>query len=163
MDRQSAVRRMRSADRVMGRFMERTGHRVERVMLGGLFVWFGLLKVVGEESATSIIAKTVYVGSPEVTVPVLGAWEAAIGACLWFRRSLRVAIGLLLVRLAGTVVAFVAAPTEVLFHHVPWAPTIQGQYLVKDACLLGAALVIGGTVHVAHGQKRGRRRLRTVG
>ena len=60
----------------------------------------------------------------------------------------------LALRLCGTMIAFVAAPRDVIFHHVPWAPTIQGQYLVKDVCLLGAALVIGGTVHV---RRRGKR------
>ena len=141
-------------DRTIGRFMVRSGHRVERFMLGGLFVWFGLLKLFGQESATSIIAKTVYFGPPEVTVPVLGAWEAVIGVCLWFRVTLREAIGLLFLRLIGTLAAFVMAPTDVLFHHVPWAPTIQGQYLVKDVCLVGAALVIGGTVHVTQRRDR---------
>lgn len=150
MDRAWVRRRMREADRAVGRFMSRAGHRVERVMLGVLFVWFGLLKVFGQESATSVIAKTVYLGPPEMTVPVLGAWEALIGLCLWFRATLRVAIGLLVVRLGGTIVAFFAAPTDTLFHAFPWAPTIHGQYLVKDLCLLGAALVIGGTVHVTH-------------
>jgi len=156
MDRASVRRGARRADRIVGRVMERSGHRVERVMLGVLFVWFGLLKVAGEESATSIIAKTVYLGSPEVMVPVLGAWEAAIGVCLWFRRSLRVAIGLLVVRIFGTAAALVLAPREVIFNHVPLAPTIQGQYLVKDLCLLGAALVIGGTVHVTRRGGRAR-------
>ncbi len=141
---------VRRTDQRVGRFMDRTGHRVERMLLGGLFVWFGALKVAGEVSATSIIAKTIYVGPPEVTVPVLGGWEMAIGLCLWFRATLRVAIGLLILRLMGTLIAFFAAETDVLFHKVPWAPTIQGQYLVKDVCLIGAALVIGGTVHVRH-------------
>ena len=153
------TRWLREMDRRVGRFMERSGHRVERLMLGTLFVWFGLLKVFGQESATSIIAKTVYLGPPEKTVVLLGAWEALIGVCLWFRVTLRAAIGLLALRLCGTIIAFVAAPREVIFHHVPWAPTIQGQYLVKDVCLIGAALVIGGTVHVTH---RGRT-TRTVG
>lgn len=153
------ARTLRKLDRGVGRFMERSGHRVERMMLGGLFVWFGLLKVFGQESATSIIAKTVYLGPPEKTVVILGAWEAIIGVCLWFRVTLRAAIGLLALRLCGTIVAFFAAPRDVIFHHVPWAPTIQGQYLVKDVCLIGAALVIGGTVHVTH---RGRK-AKTVG
>ncbi|MEM8872855.1 MAG: DoxX family protein [Planctomycetota bacterium] len=141
------------ADSVIARFMARTGHGVERLMLGGLFVWFGTLKVFGEVSATSIVAKTVYIGRPEVTVPLLGAWEVMIGICLWFHAMLRIAIGLLVIRLMGTIIAFVAAPTDVIFHHVPWAPTIQGQYLVKDVCLLGAALVIGGTVRHRHRKK----------
>lgn len=147
MDLNEVKQQIRRVDRGIGRFMARSGHRVERLMLGGLFVWFGILKLLGEESATSIIAKTVYWGPPEVTVPALGAWEAAVGVCLWFRVTVRVAIALLFLRLLGTLAAFVLAPTEVLFHHVPWAPTIQGQYLVKDVCLVGAALVVGGTVH----------------
>jgi uncharacterized membrane protein YkgB len=155
-DREWFRRRMREMDRAVGRFMERAGHRVERLMLGGLFVWFGMLKVFGQESATSIIAKTVYFGTPETMVPVLGAWEALIGVTLWFQATLRVSIGLLVVRLIGTLAAFVAAPTETLFHEFPWAPTIQGQYLAKDLCLLGAALVIGGTVHVTHRSGRER-------
>jgi len=154
--RQNVRRWLRQMDRRVGRFMERAGHRVERLMLGGLFVWFGLLKVFGQESATSIIAKTVYLGPPEKTVFLLGVWEALIGICLWFRTTLRAAIGLLALRLCGTVIAFVAAPREAIFHHVPWAPTIQGQYLVKDVCLIGAALVIGGTVHVTHRGKKAR-------
>ncbi|MEM7808795.1 MAG: hypothetical protein AAF561_11860, partial [Planctomycetota bacterium] len=78
----------RRLDAGVASFMDRTGHGVERIMLGSLFVWFGTLKLVGEESATSIIAKTVYVGSPEVTVPALGVWEMAIGICLWFHTPL---------------------------------------------------------------------------
>jgi len=153
------TRRLRELDRLVGRFMERSGHRVERLLLGGLFVWFGLLKVFGQDSATSIIAKTIYLGPPDKTVVLLGAWETIIGVCLWFRFTLRAAIALLALRLCGTIIAFVAAPRDVVFHHVPWAPTIQGQYLVKDVCLIGAALVIGGTVHVTHRGKR----TRTVG
>lgn len=125
--------------------MERYGHFVERVALATLFLWFGLLKVIGYESATSIIAKTVYLGSPGVTVPILGAWEAAIGFCFLVRRLNRIAIALLAVRLPGTLLALVLKFEECFQGNI-LVPTIQGQYLLKDMAIMGAALVIGATL-----------------
>jgi len=129
----------------VARWMHHTGHRIDRILIGGLFLWFGSLKMAGLTSATSIIAKTVYLGDPEITVPMLGAWEAAIGVCLIVRPFLRVALLLLMLRLPGTLLALALKP-EVCFDGAIWAPTIQGQYLIKDFVLVGTALIIGGTV-----------------
>jgi hypothetical protein len=35
---------------------------------------------------------------------------------------------------------------EVCFLHVPFVPTPEGQYLVKDVVILFAAIAIGGSV-----------------
>lgn len=125
--------------------MERYGHFIHRVTLGLVFVWFGTLKVAGVSTATSIIAHTVYIGSPKVTVPILGLWEALIGACLIIRPLVRIALLLLAVRLPGTLLALLIMH-ETCFQAAPWAPTVEGQYLIKDLMLFGAAMVIGGTV-----------------
>lgn len=128
------------------RWMIRWGHFLHRDTLGLLFLWFGTLKVLGYKSATSLIAHTVYFGTPEVTVMVLGAWEAVIGLCLLVRPLIRVALLLLAIRLPGTIAAlFVKA--DVCWAH-PLVPTPEGQYLIKDAILFSAALVIGATVRV---------------
>lgn len=121
------------------------GHRTHGVTLGCVFIWFGALKVVGQETATSIIAKTVYLGSPEVTVPILGGWEIAIGVTLFFHRLHRVAFVLLAIRMPGTVLALVLKP-EACFVVPPFIPTIAGQYIIKDLMLLSAAAVMGGYV-----------------
>lgn len=127
------------------RWMARTGHPVEQWLLGLLFIWFGGLKIAGQTSATSIVAKTVYLGDPAVTVPILGFWEVGIGICLLFHPLLRLAIALMLIRLPGTLLALVIKFDE-CFDGSVLTPTIQGQYLLKDAALLGAALVLGSTV-----------------
>lgn len=132
-------------------FMERWGHLIERLGLGLLFLWFGTLKLVGETSATSIIARTVYLGDPDVTVRVLGFWEAVIGACFLVRPAIRVAILLLVVRFPGTLLALVLSYDE-CFGRSVLVPTIQGQYLLKELTLIGAALVIGATV--GHPERR---------
>jgi len=132
-------------DRRVADWMGRYGHFLERLGLGVVFAWFGLLKLAGVDSATSIIAKTVYLGSPSLTVPMLGLWEMLIGLCFLVRPLLRLAIFLLAVRLPGTLLALVLK-FDTCFHDSILAPTIQGQYLIKDAALIGAGLVIGATV-----------------
>jgi len=132
-------------DRRVADWMERWGHRIHRLTLGTVFLWFGTLKVLGYKSATSLIAHTVYFASPEVVVPLLGYWEAAIGICLMVLPLARVGLLLLAVRLPGTLLALVLR-ADVCFVEFPWVPSPEGQYLVKDMLLFGAALVIGGTV-----------------
>ncbi|MDH3603561.1 MAG: hypothetical protein OEU26_28445, partial [Candidatus Tectomicrobia bacterium] len=72
-------------------------------------------------------------------------WEVAIGFCLIYRPFVRFALFLLAVRLPGTLLAFVMLP-EVCFLDVPFVPTPEGQYLVKDVVILFAAIAIGGSV-----------------
>jgi len=54
-------------------------------------------------------------------------------------------LDLLAIRLPGTLLAFIMLP-EVCFLHVPFVPTPEGQYLVKDVVILFAAIAIGGSV-----------------
>lgn len=121
------------------------GHRAERFLIGAIFVWFGLLKLFGELSATSIIAKSVYWWEADTVVPLLGAWELIMGLCLFFRSTIRVSIALFFVRLPGTLLALVYHWEECFAESI-LVPTIQGQYLLKEFTLVGAALVIASTV-----------------
>jgi uncharacterized membrane protein YkgB len=131
-------------DRILG-FLEHYGHRLHRRSLGLLFVWLGLLKPMGHETATSLLAHTIYWGSPETMVLVLGWWEVAIGVAMLHRSFVRVALFLLLLRIPGTILAFVLLP-DVTFIHFPLVPTPEGQYLLKDLVLFFAAMAIGGSL-----------------
>lgn len=121
----------------------RYGHDVHRISLGILFLWFGLLKPLGHETATSLLAHTIYWGDPEVMVLVLGWWEVAIGLCLLARPLLRAAILMLAIRVPGILMAFILEP-EICFVAFPFAPTPEGQYLIKDLTLFFAALALAG-------------------
>ena len=131
-------------DRIVS-WLDRYGHRLHRVSLGGLFVWLGLLKPMGHETATSLLAHTVYFGSPDVMVLILGWWEVAIGLSMFYRPFVRLALLLLLLRIPGTFLAFVLLP-DITFIHFPLVPTPEGQYLIKDMVLFFAAMAIGGTI-----------------
>lgn len=126
-------------------FLERYGHRLHRRSLGLLFIWLGLLKPMGHETATSLLAETIYWGSPETMVLVLGWWEVAIGAAMLYKSFVRGALFLLLLRIPGTILAFVLLP-DVTFIDFPFVPTPEGQYLLKDLVLFFAAMAIGGTL-----------------
>jgi uncharacterized membrane protein YkgB len=45
----------------------------------------------------------------------------------------------------GTLLPLVLLP-EVCFTQIPWGLTLEGQYIIKNAVLIGAGLVVGGTV-----------------
>jgi uncharacterized membrane protein YkgB len=140
------VDRIKRADQRLLEFVAHYGHWIHRISLGLLFIWFGLLKPLGHKTTTSILAHTIYFGKPEVTVQVLGWWEVAIGICLLVRPLVRLAVLLLLVRLPGVILAFILKP-EVCFFSFPFAPTPEGQYLIKDLVIFIATLAIVGTVH----------------
>lgn len=82
-------------------------------------------------------------------LPILGVWEVLIGLTLIIPGVQRLAISLLAFRLIGTFLALIFK-YELCFDGNLLIPTIQGQYLLKELTLLGAALVIGGTVRTAH-------------
>lgn len=137
--------RLDRLDLRIGQWMESYGHIAHRLALGSLFVWFGLLKPFGHETTTSLLAHTIYWGSPDVMVPVLGWWEVAIGVCLFWRPLLRLGLLLLVIRLPGTLMALVLLP-DVCFSGNLLIPTPEGQYLIKDLVLFTASMIIGGTV-----------------
>lgn len=121
------------------------GHRAERYLIGAIFIWFGLLKLFGESSASSIIAKSVYWFEVGTIVPVLGVWETLMGFCLMFRATIRLAILLFFLRLPGTFLALVYHWDE-CFQGSVFTPTLQGQYLIKELTIVGAALVIASSL-----------------
>lgn len=146
------VERVREVDALVAGWMERVGHTAHRLTLGLLFVWLGLLKQGGWHTGTSLIGSVVYLGPPEVTVPLLGLWEVAIGVGLLWPRMVRIAILLLAVRLPGTLLAL-AIHADVAFEGSLLVPTVAGQFLIKDLLLFSSALVIGGAVRESRAER----------
>ena len=122
-----------------------------RISLGVVFLWFGVLKFFpGMSPASDLAARTISVLSfgtvpPEVSVPLLAAWECVIGLGLILGIFMRATLLLLALQMAGTLTPLVFFPSEV-FTHVPYAPTLEGQYIIKNAVLISAAIVLGATV-----------------
>lgn len=125
--------------------MRRWSVPIVRTAIGVVFIWFGALKVIGISPAGELVARTVYFFPPEVFVPVLGVWEVLIGLFFLYRPLIRLAILLLFIQLPGTFLPIVLLP-DVVFTTFPYGLTVEGQYIVKNLVIIGAALVIGGSL-----------------
>jgi uncharacterized membrane protein YphA (DoxX/SURF4 family) len=122
-----------------------------RIALGLVFLWFGALKLVpglspAQDLATRTIeALTFGIVPAAVALPVLAGWEVLIGLGLLSGRFLRATLLLLAVQMLGTMTPLLLFPSET-FTVFPFAPTLEGQYIIKNLVLVTAAMVIGGTV-----------------
>ncbi len=131
--------------------LARAGVPVLRLGLGIVFLWFGVLKFFPEMSPAADLATrtierlTLGVVTPAVALPVLAAWETLIGLGLLTGRYLRATLFLLALQMAGTVTPLILFPAEA-FTQFPIAPTLEGQYIIKNIVLIGAAMVVGATV-----------------
>jgi len=124
-------------------FLNKVSLPALRISLGIVFIWFGVLKVFGDSPANDLITKTVYWFNPDIFIPILGIWEAAIGLCLLVPSFIRVGLFLLALQMPGTFLPLVLLP-EVCFIEIPFNLTLEGQYIVKNLVLIGAAMAVGG-------------------
>jgi uncharacterized membrane protein YkgB len=132
-------------------WMARFGIVLLRVSLGIVFFWFGVLKFFpglspAQDLATRTIAiLTVGLISQNVAIPVLATWECLIGIGLILGLYMRATLLLLFLQMLGTMTPIFFFPQEV-FTRIPYAPTLEGQYIIKNIVLISAALIIGATV-----------------
>ncbi len=144
-------KRFDSLDGRITAWMARHGVTLTRLALGLVFLWFGAIKIVpGWSPAADLAVRTIdrltfgMVG-PETSLPVLAVWESAIGLGLLTGKFLRATLLLLFVQMLGTLTPLVIFPSET-FVAFPYAPTLEGQYIVKNLVLVTAGIVVGATV-----------------
>ena len=131
--------------------LARIGVPILRVALGVVFLWFGVLKFFpGVSPAETLAARTIEqltFGAirPNVSLPVLAAWESLIGIGLILNVWMRGILLLLAIQMLGTFTPLILFPTET-FTVWPFVPTLEGQYIIKNIVLIGAAIVVGATV-----------------
>ncbi len=116
-----------------------------RVSLAVVFIWFGALKPLGASAANELVARTVVWFDPDWFIPVLGVWEVLIGLCMLIRPLTRLAILLLFLQMPGTFLPLILLP-DVCFETIPWVPTLEGQYIIKNLVLISAAIAVGGSL-----------------
>ena len=132
-------------------FLAKYSITILRVSLGINFLWFGALKLIpGLSPAEGLATNTIEILTfgliqPEVSIIILAVWEVLIGIGLitgWF---LRITLFLLLGQMIGAMTPLLLFPTET-FTHFPYAPTLEGQYIIKNLVLISAGMVVGATV-----------------
>ncbi len=123
-----------------------------RISLGGVFLLFGALKFFPDVSPIEDLAsRTVGVLTfglvpAGVSMILLAALECVIGIGLITGLYPRLTLVLLGLQMLGAISPLVIFPGEIFagaFH----APTLVGQYIIKDVVLISAGLVLGATLH----------------
>jgi uncharacterized membrane protein YkgB len=150
----SLLKRFDRLDTLLTSAMQRYGITLLRLSVGVVFLWFGALKFFpalspAEELATRTISTLTFgIVPPSLSLPVLAAWEVLIGLGLISSRFLRATLLLLWLQMLGTITPLFLFPSET-FSVFPIAPTLEGQYIIKNLVLVSAGLVIGATVRGA--------------
>src|SRR4029079_14000753 len=97
-------------------WMARRGVLLTRIALGIVFLWFGAIKFVPDWSpAAELATRTISTLSfgfvpPAPRLPLLSAWESAIGLGLLSGRFLRTTLLLLFVQMPGTMTPLLLFP-----------------------------------------------------
>lgn len=133
-------------DRWFVRFMAAHGIRILRISLALIFIWFGLLKIVGRSPVAELVANTVYWLPAQFIVPFLGVWEVIVGLGLLLRAALRLTLFLFWLQLAGTFLVLVVKPGTAFQDGNPLLLTTEGEFVIKNLVLISAGLVVGATV-----------------
>lgn len=139
-----------SIDQKITHWMALNGIRLLRYSIGFIFVWFGALKFFpdlspAQELATSTIDLLTFGLIPlQVSLAFLASLEVGIGILLLTGAWLRLTIALLLFQMGGTMTPVVLFP-DMVFTAMPYALTIEGQYIIKNVVIISAAIVIGAT------------------
>jgi putative oxidoreductase len=114
-----------------------------RGSLGLTFLWFGALKLAGQPTLpASLIAAITPFLDPDVSVPLVGAFEVALGAGLLLGRFLPVVLAGVALQLAGTFLVLVLRPDVAFVGGNPLLLSVEGEYVVKNLVLLAATAAL---------------------
>jgi uncharacterized membrane protein YkgB len=122
-----------------------------RLSLGLVFFAFGVLKFVPGLSPAAGLAGATFseltlgVVPPDAGVVAVAVLETVIGLSLLTGRLLRLGLALLGLAMVGILSPLVLLP-EALFRGALYAPTLTGQYVLKDVVLLAAGVAVATSV-----------------
>lgn len=126
------------------KWMRSHGITILRYALGAVFLWFGLLKVIGQSPVTELIASTYSFLPTHTFIVILGIWEIVIGVGLILNLCIRTTLFLLWLQMAGTFFALFLRPS-IFFNGNLLYLTTDGEFVIKNLILVSAGIVIGGS------------------
>ncbi|MFD2288033.1 hypothetical protein GJU39_17215 [Pedobacter petrophilus] len=130
----------------------RNGMTILRFSLGIIFIWFGILKFfpnvsVAEDIAGRTIRKITFgMVTKQYSMPFLALWECTIGIGLITGKKMVYILFILYLQMIGTFLPLVLFSGE-CWTSVSFAPTLLGQYIIKNVVLVSSAIVIGATAN----------------
>ena len=135
---------LKKIDKIFITWMRRHGHTALRLAIGIVFIWFGVLKVLGTSPVAELIERTYpFFPQPEFLI-FLGLWEIVIGIGLVCKIALRTVLALLWLQMSGTFTALLLDPSIFFMHSNVLLLTTEGEFVIKNLVFIAASTVIGG-------------------
>jgi len=123
------------------------GYNLLRYSLGIVYFHFGLLKFFSDLSSAELLAEqtimkfSLYYIDAHTAIIFLAALEVIIGLGFLFDFKPKWIFYLFMFHMAGTFIPLFAIP-EVVFKIAPFAPTLEGQYILKNIVFIAAGWVV---------------------
>lgn len=142
---------LQTAEVYTTRWMRQNGDSMLRISIGIIFFWFGILKFFpGASPAQDLAIRTISLLTfgilpASVIINMLALWEVVIGIGFITGKYLKTTLLLLFAQMLGTFTPVFLFPAEV-FTAIPYAPTLEGQYIIKNIVIVSAGFVIGAKV-----------------
>ncbi|NYI03735.1 hypothetical protein [Allostreptomyces psammosilenae] len=136
---------------------------VLRASVGLVYLWFGVLKFVpgaspAEDVATRTMERlTMGLVSADVSRPLLALMEVLIGVGLLSGVLPRLTLVVFFTHMSGVFSALLLLPAET-WTTVLVAPSMEGQYIIKNVVLVAAGLTVATASHEGNGRRPPRSR-----
>ncbi len=119
-----------------------------RISLGVVYVWFGVLKILGVSPIDGLVASMLPFLPADVAVIGLGSVEVILGGLLIMGLAVPWIAAAQVLHLLGTFAVFVFQPAIVHTGN-PFAVTLEGEFIAKNLVLIAALFVVA-----SHTRKR---------
>ena len=118
---------------------------INRIALCVVFYWFGILKVLSISPAEPLVRelylKTIHSLIPfDYFIILLGLTECVIGILFLCPQYTKIAFIIFSIQMITTLLPLFVLPHDVWQNGI--APTLTGQYIIKNVVLMGCALSI---------------------
>lgn len=123
------------------------GYNLLRYSLGIVYFHFGLLKLFSDLSPAEMLVEltvmksSFYLIDAHHALLILSVLEMVIGLGFLFNWNPRWVFYLFMFHMVGTFIPLFAIP-EVVFKIAPFAPTLEGQYILKNIVYLAAGWAV---------------------
>jgi uncharacterized membrane protein YphA (DoxX/SURF4 family) len=112
-----------------------------RIALGVVYVWFGILKILGVSPIADLVASMVPFLPKDVAVIGLGCVEVLLGGLLIIGVAVPWIAAAQVVHLLSTFAVFVFQPATVHDGN-PFVVTLEGEFIAKNLVLVAALFVV---------------------
>lgn len=114
-----------------------------RVALGVIYLWFGILKIIGATPVADLVASMIPFVPASTAVVGMGIAEVVLGALLIIGIFVPWIAAIQVAHLLGTFLVFIVHPA-VAYNGNPFLVTFEGEFIAKNLVLIAGLLVVAG-------------------